>query len=285
MFANQVKTFVLLGLIGALLVGAGQLVGGLQGAIVAMVMAVLVNFFSYYFSNKIVLSAYGAVPLRQTEYPEIHSMVQELAAQAKMPMPKLFLINNQMANAFATGRNPQNASVALTSGILQILEPGELRAVLAHELSHVKNRDILIASVAATFAVAISYIASMIRWSYFWGSSRNNKNQNSFAVLAAAIIMPIAATLIQLAISRSREFEADATGAEICRAPMALASALQKLDASVKANPYRNASYAEQAVSSMFICNPFRGDFIAGLFSTHPSTADRVKRLERMNIL
>lgn len=284
MFVNQLKTFTLLVLIGGLLVFAGQFVGGAEGAFVALIFAVVMNLFTYFFSDKLVLAAYGAVQLNAKQYPAIYSMVEELAVQAQIPMPRLFLIDTPMANAFATGRNPQTAAVAVTTGILNLLDADELRGVLAHELSHVKNRDILIATVAATFAMAISYIASMIRWSFFWGSSRRNENKNWIGTLLVAIIMPIAATLIQLAISRSREYEADATGANICRSPLALASALQKISSSAKAHSFNDATYAQQAASSMFICSPFSGASLVNLFSTHPPTAERVKRLEKMNI-
>lgn len=284
MFVNQLKTFTLLVLIGGLLVFAGQFVGGAEGALVALIFAVVMNLFTYFFSDKLVLAAYGAVRLNEKQYPAIYSTVAELAAQAQIPMPRLFLIDTPMANAFATGRNPHTAAVAVTTGILNLLDADELRGVLAHELSHVKNRDILIATVAATFAMAISYIASMIRWSFFWGSSRRNENKNWVGTLLVAIIMPIAATLIQLAISRSREYEADATGAHICRSPLALASALQKIAGSAKTHSFNDATYAQQAASSMFICSPFSGTSLVNLFSTHPPTAERVKRLEQMNI-
>jgi heat shock protein HtpX len=284
MFINQIKTFTLLAAISGLLIFAGKFVGGPQGALIALLFAVIINFFTYFFSDKMVLAAYGAVPLDSHKYSQIYAMVADLAAQAQIPMPKLFLIEHPMANAFATGRNPKHASVAVTSGILRLLSEDELRGVLAHELSHVKNRDILIASVAATFAMAISYIASMIRWSYFWGSSRRNENSSGLGSLIAAIIMPIAAMLIQLAISRSREYEADATGAQISKSPLALASALQKISGSTKEHTFHAATYAQQAASSMFICNPFSGESLARLFSTHPPTKDRVMRLEKMNI-
>ncbi len=282
MFVNQLKTFVLLVVIGGLLMIAGSLIGGSQGALVALVFAAVMNFGVYYFSDRMVLSAYGAKPLSKEHFPEIYRMVQELSDQAGIPMPKLYLIDLPMANAFATGRSPQHSAVAVTSGILNLLSPEELRGVLAHEISHVKNRDILIATVAATFAMAIGYIASVLRWSFIFGNRNDDSRGSGFGALIAAMILPIAATLIQLAISRSREYEADATGAVIGRDPLALASALQKIAASSRLNPIQNATYTQQAASSMFICNPFTAKSLSNMFSTHPPIEDRIKRLKDM---
>lgn len=252
MFANQIKTFILLVAIGGLLMVAGRFIGGPGGALMALVLALGMNLFAYFYSDRMVLSAYGAQELDKVQSPEVYEIVEELAQKASIPMPKLYFIDSPMCNAFATGRNPENSSVAVTRGILNLLDKDELRGVLAHELSHVKNRDILIATVAATFAMAIGYIASIIRWSFIFGGNRDQEG-GGFGALIAALIMPIAATLIQLAISRSREYEADATGSKISKTPMALASALEKISMSVQQNPMQRPSYAQQAASSMFI--------------------------------
>lgn len=283
MFANQLKTFILLVAIGGLLIFAGRFIGGTNGALMALVLAIGMNVFAYFYSDRMVLSMYGARKLDQAQHPEVYEMVYELSQKAQIPMPKLYFIDSPICNAFATGRNPQNSSVAVTRGILNLLDKNELRGVLAHELSHVKNRDILIATVAATFAMAIGYIASILRWSLIFGGSRDQEGGGGFGALIAALIMPVAATMIQLAISRSREYEADATGSKISQDPLALASALEKISMSVQQNPMNRASYAQQAASSMFICNPFSAKNMANLFSTHPPVEERVKKLRQMS--
>lgn len=284
MFANQLKTFVLLVAISGLLIFAGRFFGGNSGALVAFCMALLMNFFAYFYSDSMVLAMYGAKKLDPERFAQIYEMVSELSLKAGIPNPKLFLIEHGMANAFATGRNPEHASIAVTSGIVDLLSPDELRGVLAHEISHIKNRDILIATIAATFAMAIGYMASMIRWGFIFGSSRRDDRDGSSGIGAffAALLMPIAATLIQLAISRAREFQADETGSQISQSPLSLASALEKISYSASSHPIKNASYAQQATSSMFICNPFSAKSLISLFSTHPSTTERVKRLQKM---
>lgn len=283
MFVNQLKTFILLVAISGLLIFAGRFFGGASGALVAFCFAILMNFFAYFYSDSMVLSMYGAKKLDEQHFSQIYEIVSELSFKAGIPTPKLFLIDHPMANAFATGRNPEHASVAVTSGIIDLLSPEELRGVLAHEISHIKNRDILIATIAATFAMAIGYMASMIRWGFIFGSSRREDREGSgIGAFFAALLMPIAATLIQLAISRAREFQADETGSQISQSPLALASALEKLSHSAQVHPLKRASYAQQATSSMFICNPFSSTSLISLFSTHPATGERVKRLQKM---
>ncbi len=283
MLINQLKTFVLLVAIGGLLVCAGRFIGGNFGALVAFGIALLVNFLAYFYSDSMVLAMYGAKPLNADRFPQIYEIVSELSFKAGIPQPKLYLIDHPMANAFATGRNPEHSSIAVTAGIIDLLTVDELRGVLAHEISHIKNRDILIATVAATFAMAIGYIASMIRWGFIFGSRRDDNREGSgIGAFFAALLMPVAATLIQLAISRAREFQADQTGAQISQAPLSLASALEKISYSAHRQPLTHASYAQQATSSMFICNPFSGQSLISLFSTHPPISERVKQLRKM---
>jgi heat shock protein HtpX len=239
------------------------------------------NFVSYWFSDKIVLFMYRAKEIKETENPKIYSIVRNLTASAKLPMPKIYFINTPMPNAFATGRNYQHAAVAVTSGIMSILNEEELSGVLAHELSHVKNRDILISTIAATAAGAIFMLARMAQYAaIFGGGSRdNNNNNNGIGILFVAIIAPIAAMLIQMAISRSREFEADRKGAEMSGKPLALANALRKLSNGVKRNPVD----VNPTTAHMFIVSPFAGKSLFALFSTHPPMEERVKRLEKMS--
>ncbi len=288
MLFNRIKTLLLLTALSAILMAVGGLIGGYQGVQLALTMSLIFNGIAYFFSDKIVLHMYGAQPLDQATYGWIYTIVQELAADMHIPMPKLWLINTPMANAFATGRDPKHASVAVTTGILRILDRDELRGVLAHELSHVVNRDILVTTIAATIATAISYLANMLRWSAMWGSVGNNdrrKDSNPIALFLLAILMPFAALLIQMAISRSREYLADETGAHCCHDPLALASALEKLQSSAThthTNEYaQDPRYASTA--SLFIVNPFTDSSWSTLFSTHPPMSKRIARLRDLS--
>jgi len=240
------------------------------------------NFITYFYSDKIVLKLYGAKPLDRSQYPHVYEIVEELTHEAHMPMPKLYILPTQMANAFATGRNPEHAAVAVTQGILELLEENELRGVLSHELSHVKNRDILVATVAATLAMAIAYIADMFRWSLFFGGSRDRDRGAGFGAIFIALLMPIAATLIQLAISRSREYLADETGAGISHDPLGLAAALEKLHMGAKTQKAQPQSAAQASTASLFIVYPFSGNGMLSLFSTHPPMEQRIARLRAM---
>jgi len=283
MFFNRLKTFVLLASLSGLLFLLGYWAGGKNGLIMAFMFSMIMNFVTYFFSDKIVLALYKAQPLDPEKHRDIYQMVKELCSRAEIPMPKLWYIPTSMANAFATGRSPKHASVAVTQGILDILEPNELRGVLAHEISHVKNRDILIGTIAATIATAIGYIAHMLQWAAFFGAGRNDRDRSSgLGALIAAIIMPIAATLIQLAITRSREYLADETGAKCCHDPLALASALEKLYDHTRQEHREPESHAQTATASLFIVYPFSGSSIVNLFSTHPPMEKRVARLRKM---
>ena len=278
---NQVKTVLLLGLLTALLMLAGQAVGGQQGMLMGLVFAALMNLGAYWFSDRIVLAMYRARPADEATYPELVRLVRDLTVNAGLPMPKVYVIPTMTPNAFATGRDPQHAAVAATEGIMRLLTREELAAVMAHELAHVKHRDTLISAIAATIAGAIGYLAHIARWGMiFSGGSRDRDNggANAIAMLLTIIIMPIAAMLVQMAISRSREFLADEGGARISGNPRALASALAKLERGVEAVPME----AEPATAHMFIVNPLRGGGLLSLFSTHPPTAQRIARLEEM---
>ncbi|MBU4269388.1 zinc metalloprotease HtpX [Candidatus Dependentiae bacterium] len=283
MFWNQLKTVIFLASLSAILFLISVWIGGRNGLIFAFVFSLLINFITYFFSDKIVLKLYRAVPLDENKYKNIYDIVHELSINAKIPMPKLFYIDSSMANAFATGRNPENASVAVTKGILEILEEHELRGVLAHELSHIKNRDILIATIAATIAMAVAYLADMLRWSFIFSSSRDSRDRGSgISAIFVAILMPIAATLIQLAISRSREYLADETGAKISYDPLALASALEKLQNSATKRMIEPISNAQASTASLFIVYPFSGSNLFALFSTHPPMEKRIAKLRAM---
>lgn len=275
---NYLKTTLLLAGLSGLLLLIGRLLGGRSGLTVALVLAVALNAGSYFFSDKLALAASGARPVSQAEAPWLYAIVADLASRMGIPMPRLYLSPSPQPNAFATGRNPRHAAVAVTQGILSVLDERELRAVLAHELSHVANRDILIASVAATIATAITYVAQL---GFFLGGSDDEDAPNPVAALLLLVLAPIAATIIQLAVSRSREFGADATGAEYSRDPVALASALRKIDAYARRTPpaTRNPSTAP-----LFIINPFRAGVagFARLFSTHPPTEERIRRLRAL---
>jgi heat shock protein HtpX len=252
----------------------------------ALILAGGMNFFSYWFSDKIVLKMYGAQEVSPNDDPELHGLVQELATRAGLPMPKVYVIPEETPNAFATGRNPQHAAVAVTNGIRRILNKRELAGVLGHELTHVLNRDILISSIAATLAGAISYLAHMAQWGMMFGAGRDRDEEggggNIFSLLIMMIVAPLAAMLIQMAVSRSREYGADAGGAKICGDPLALASALRKLHMGAQDVPLQVSNATANATAHMFIVNPLSGGGIANLFSTHPPMAERVARLEAM---
>jgi heat shock protein HtpX len=285
MLINQFKTFLLLAAMSALLLLAGSALGGSTGLTIAFIFALLMNVFAYFYSDKIVLSMYNAKPMSTHEYGWIHDIVKELAQKMAIPMPKLWIIDTPMANAFATGRNPQHASVVVTTGILRIINAQELRGVLAHELSHVKNYDILISTIAATIATAISYLGNMARYAVVFGRyDGREKRSNPLAALLAIIFLPIAATLMQLAVSRSREYLADESGAHYSRDPLALASALEKLHLqahNIHMDTNRDANKASTA--TLFIVNPFSAQGLINLFSTHPPMAERIKRLRQIH--
>jgi heat shock protein HtpX len=279
---NLLKTTFLLTLLTLLLVAMGGAIGGKSGMIIAFLIAGGMNFFAYWNSDKIVLKMYKAREVTRAESPDFYGIVENLARKANMPMPKVYVIPSDSPNAFATGRNPEHAAVAATTGIMRILSRDELEGVMAHELTHVMNRDTLIATVAATIAGAISMLGSMLQWAAIFGMGRSSDEEGGGSVLgslAMAIIAPIAAMLIQMAVSRSREFMADEGGAKMCGKPKALASALMKLQQSATRAPMEEAT---QATSHMFIVNPLSASKLASLFSTHPATEDRVARLMAM---
>jgi heat shock protein HtpX len=279
---NILKTTFLLSLLTILLVVMGGAVGGQGGMIVAFLMAAVMNFGSYWFSDKIVLRMYNAQEITREVHPSFYGMVERLATRAGLPMPKVYIIPDESPNAFATGRNPEHAAVAATEGILRILSTEELEGVMAHELAHVKNRDILISTIAATFAGAISMIGNMLQWGAMFGAGRRDDEEGGSSLigsLAMAIIAPIAAMLIQMAVSRSREYLADKSGAGICGRPLALAGALRKLHNASQAIPMQDA---RPATAHMFIVNPLTGGGMMSLFSTHPPMEDRIARLEGM---
>jgi|TARA_Y100000034_G_scaffold16116_1_gene17296 heat shock protein HtpX len=277
---NQLRTAVLLGLLGGLLLLVGGILGGQQGLIIALVFAIVMNFGAYWYSDKLVLRIYRARELDVKEYAHIHRMVNALSKKANLPKPKLYLIPSHNPNAFATGRNHEHAAIGVTVGILNLLNDKELKGVLAHELSHIKNRDILVGSLAATIATTISFLANMAQWAAIFGGGRN-RNNNIIGLLVLAILTPIMAGIIQMAISRSREFLADETGARIAGDWKGLASALKKLEKGAKHFPMRLGG---EASAHMFIVHPFSGKSMMHLFSTHPSTIDRVKRLEKLKL-
>ncbi len=277
---NRLKTVALLGFLTALFLFAGNLIGGYAGLVIAAVLATVMNFGAYWFSDKIVLRMYKAQEVNEHQVPELYEMVRKLANAARIPMPKVYIVPEETPNAFATGRNPRHAAVAVTEGILRLLDRDELYAVLAHEIGHIKNRDTLIMTVAGALAGAISFLADMAFWSMlFGGSSDDEEGGNPLIGLLALIIAPFAAMLIQFSISRSREFIADETGAKLSGSPLALASALQKIEAWSQRIPIHNGT---PATSHLFIINPFSGFSLSHLFSTHPSTEERIRRLQAM---
>ncbi|MBN8743964.1 MAG: zinc metalloprotease HtpX [Thiomonas arsenitoxydans] len=276
---NILKTAILMAAITALFVVIGSMLGGQKGMILALLFALGMNFFSYWFSDKMVLKMYNAQEVDASSAPQFYAMVQELAQRAGLPMPRVYLIQEDAPNAFATGRNPEHAAVAATTGILRVLSARELRGVMAHELAHVKHRDILISTISATMAGAISALANFAM--FFGGRDSEGRPVNPIASIAVAILAPLAASLIQMAISRAREFEADRGGAEISGDPAALASALQKIEAYARGVPFQ-AAEEHPATAQMMILNPLHGGGIAKLFSTHPATEERVARLMQM---
>ncbi len=280
--SNMVKTTLFLGLLTGLFIAVGGLLGGRSGMMMAFVFALIMNFVSYWFSDKIVLKMYGAQPIGEAEAPVVHRIVRSLATRAGIPMPKLYLIPSEAANAFATGRNPQHAAVAVTHGIMRIMDETELEGVLAHELSHVLNRDILISTVAATVAGAISMLANMAQWGLMFGGSRDDEGRgtNPIALLLTVILAPLAAMLIQMAVSRSREYQADASGAQLTRNPNGLASALTKLGQASGIVPMD----ANPATAHLFIVNPLSGRALSSLFATHPPLEERIARLRAMRV-
>lgn len=279
---NLVKTGVLLAALTVLLVLIGGALGGEHGMLLAFVIAMVMNLGSYWFSDKIVLSMYHAQPVSESQAPDLYRMVTRLCERANLPMPKLYVIPDPTPNAFATGRDPMHAAVAVNEGLLRILDRDEVEGVIAHELAHVKNRDTLISTIAATIAGAITMIAHMAQYAAMFGGyggdRRDRDGGNVIGLLAMAILAPFAAMILQLAISRSREYEADRVGGEMCGRPLSLASALTKLERGVQARPMD----AQPATAHMFIVNPLRGQAFASLFSTHPSTADRVAKLQAL---
>ncbi|RMD98355.1 MAG: zinc metalloprotease HtpX [Calditrichaeota bacterium] len=275
---HTLRVALLMVLLTVLLVILGGFIGGENGALMALIFAGVMNFFSYWFSDKMVLAMYRAKEVSEAEAPELVAMVRRLAQQAHLPMPRVYIVQSDMANAFATGRNPQHAAVAVTTGIMRILNPQELEGVIAHELGHVKHRDILISTIAATIAGAISYLAWMGQWSMIFGGFSDDDDGNPWLALIAIIVMPIAAAMVQMAISRSREFAADAASAEITHNPLALASALGRLEQAAEQIPAR----VNPATSHLFIVNPLRGEKLANLFSTHPPIEERIARLQSM---
>ena len=279
--ANRAKTLLLLTLLTGLLLFIGEALGGRSGLVMALFFAFIMNFISYWFSDSIVLKMYGAREVTPAEMPELHGIIDELVQSAGLPKPMVCVVPEQAPNAFATGRNPEHSAVAVTEGILRVLSPQELKGVIAHELSHIKHRDTLISTVAATIAGAIMFLLRMAQWAWMFGGSRDDDNGggNILASLLLIVVGPLAAMIIQMAISRSREFMADEEGARISHAPMALADALLKLEAYAHRVPMERAT---PTTSSFFIVNPLTGKGLLRLFSTHPSTEERVERLRQM---
>lgn len=279
MKSNSIKTFLFLLVLTALFVFIGGLIGGQQGIIIAFVIAVAMNFFTYWFSSSIVLKMYKAQEVSEEENPQLIATVRKLAQTASIPMPKVYIIPDGTPNAFATGRNPQNGVVAVTTGIMQMLNSDELEGVIAHELTHIQGRDILISTIAATVAGAIMMLANFARYAAILGGGNNRENNNALGVVALvliSILAPVAALIVQMAISRTREYQADAGAAQITKKPLALASALNKISYGVHSQP----SDAHPATAHMFIMNPLSGKKAMSLFSTHPNTEDRIERLK-----
>ena len=275
---NTLKTVFLMTVMMILFLLVGYLIGGSTGMTIAFIFSLLMNFSSYWFSDKVVLSIYRAKQVTKDTAPNLYTIVEELAKEANLPMPKIYIIEDATPNAFATGRNSQNAAVAATTGILRILDHNELRGVLSHELSHVKHRDILIGTIAATLAGTITYVAQIAGWALMFGG-RGGDDENGISSLFLIILAPVVAVLLQLAVSRSREYLADEDGAEISKHPLSLASALQKLS---KANEMKAVNNATPATAHMFIVNPLIRSGLMKLFSTHPPIEDRIKKLQDM---
>jgi len=282
---NTFRTTVLLAVLTALLVWAGDLMGGRQGALIALIFAGGMNFFSYWFSDKMVIAMYQGQEITANDDPELYGIVQDLAQRAGLPMPRVYILPQDTPNAFATGRNPQHAAVAVTQGIRRILTKRELAGVLGHELSHVINRDILVSTIAATLAGAISYLAYMAQWAMIFGAGRDRDRDEGggiFSLLFMMIVAPLAAMLIQMAVSRSREYGADDGGAKITGDPLALASALRKLQMASENIPLQVNEATANATAHLFIVNPLTLGGLRTLFSTHPPIEERIARLEKM---
>jgi heat shock protein HtpX len=280
---SQAKTVLLLGLLSALFLGMGYVFGGVIGLIVAFGFALLMNLWTYWFSDKLALTMARAHEVAPEQEPRLHSMVEEVAGMAGLPKPRVYIVENDAPNAFATGRNPKHSVVAVTTGIMRILNEDELKAVLAHELGHIKNRDILVSAIVATIASAVMFIAFMARWSLFFGGFGRSRNQTAnllglAAMILIAILAPIGAMVIRMAISRQREYGADEAGARISGRPLALASALRKLQMGAQMRPMQ----VSESTAHMYTVSPLRSDFMGNLFSTHPPVEERIARLERM---
>jgi heat shock protein HtpX len=281
--SNMFKTALLLAILTAMLVLIGGALGGQQGMLIAFVMALVMNVFSYWFSDRIVLAMYGAKPIEEAQAPRLYAIVRRLATKAGIPMPRVYMIPIETPNAFATGRSPEHAAVAVTEGIMRILDEEELEGVLAHELAHVANRDVLISTIAATLAGAITYLAHMAQWAAMFGGGRSNDDEggvNPFAAILMAVLAPIAAMLVQMAVSRSREYQADASGARYAGKTWGLAKALEKLQMAQQVVPME----ANPATAHLFIVNPLSGRTLMTLFSTHPPLEERIARLRAMRV-
>lgn len=280
---NGVKTAALLALMTALLMVIGRLVAGAQGMVVMFIIASLMNIYSYWNSDKLVLKAYNAIPVSRNDNPSLYNMVEGLAKRGNIPMPAVYIINSNVPNAFATGRNPSHAAVAVTTGIMDVLTDDEIEGVLGHELTHIKHRDTLISTIAATMAGFISMVANMLQWASFFGGARDEDGEqmNPIVLIATIILAPLAASLIQMGISRSREYMADEGGAEMSGKPLALASALAKIDYVAQ---HKKLPDAQPTSAHLFIINPLSGvgATLSSLFSTHPTTASRIERLKEI---
>ncbi len=279
---NTMKSVFLLAVLSAIFIWVGDMLGGQNGAMIALVFVGIMNFASYWWSDKMVLRMYKATEVGRKDMPELYSDVEQLARTAGLPMPRVYIIPELAPNAFATGRNPQNSAVAFTEGIMRILDRNELRGVIAHELAHIKNRDILIGSIAATIAGAISYLAWIAQWAAIFGGGGRDRGGGIVGLIVMIIVAPLAATIVKLAISRTREFGADQTGAEICGNPLYLSSALRKLERGAEMTKFNVSEQTAESTAHMMIVSPMIGGGFAKLFSTHPPTEERVARLEAL---
>lgn len=283
MWKNSLKTAALMAALASIMMLMGGIMGGSTGLTVAFIIALVINGIMYFFSDKLVLKLYGAEPLNSQQHPDVIATVHELCQSMGLPLPKIWIIRTPVANAFATGRNPQNSSIAFTTGILELLEPHELRGVIAHELSHVLNRDILVTTIAATFATTIGYLANMFHHSMLYNNNRERGWGRMIALIVTAIATPIIATLVRLGISRSREYLADERGAHACNDPLALASALQKLQANTQEAAFQPHNSIHQATAGLFIVHPFSCNAMTELLSTHPPLKKRIHALHKIH--